>query len=313
MDDNFRISSGTLPLNTWTHVALARNSGTATLYINGVSQGTYAYSTSIAATPVLIGKYYNGTGYDFAGYISDVRVVKGSAVYTSNFTPPTAPLTAVSGTSLLCNMTNAGIPDSAMMNDLETVGNAQVSTSVKKFGTGSLSLATNTGSDYFSENQYQTFAFGTGDFTIETWIYPTSTTSYQCLVSVGSGDGTNTGEFSLYSRHAGANGMIIYYNSGGGNQALYTSNGIVPANNVWSHLAVVRYNGTVTFYLNGVAGTTGTIAGQLGGASVQTTIGVRTGNTSITYFPGYLDDFRVSKIARYTANFTPPTSAFYTF
>ena len=62
----------------------------------------------------------------FTGYISDLRLIKGAAQYTATFTPPAAPLTAVTNTSLLTSMTNAGISDATAINDLTTVGNAKL-------------------------------------------------------------------------------------------------------------------------------------------------------------------------------------------
>ncbi len=129
--------TGTARKNQWNHIAFVRSSGTMTLYLNGVSLGTSATSKTFSDTFAGVG----GDGNDafvLNGYASNVRYVVGTAVYTSAFTPPTAPLTAISGTSLLCNMTNGAIFDNAMMNNFNTVGNAQISTSVKKYGTGSL-------------------------------------------------------------------------------------------------------------------------------------------------------------------------------
>ena len=98
-----KITSSALSDNTWYHVAVVRNSGTTTLYLNGVSQGTYSDSNDYDNTQITIG--INGTNRsssDFNGKISNVRVVKGTAVYTSAFKPPTEPLTSVTNTKLLC-------------------------------------------------------------------------------------------------------------------------------------------------------------------------------------------------------------------
>jgi hypothetical protein len=88
----------TFALNTWYHVACVRNSGTLTIYINGVSGGSGSNPGTIQTTssPVTIG-YENYVGafsyqYYFPGFMSNYRVVKGVAVYTGAFTPPTSPL-----------------------------------------------------------------------------------------------------------------------------------------------------------------------------------------------------------------------------
>jgi len=87
----------------WHHHAVVRNGGTITYYIDGVSRGTFSTSLTLAGTnTVRIANYSGGLAYGLAGYLSNLRVVSGTAVYTSSFTPPTSPLTAISGTQLLC-------------------------------------------------------------------------------------------------------------------------------------------------------------------------------------------------------------------
>mgnify|MGYP000613282625 CR=1 FL=1 len=89
--------------NQWVHVAVVRNSGTVTTYINGTNEGSVSYSTSIDTTGanLYIGRRSDGnTSFDFNGYISDFRIVS-SAVYTTDFTPPTERLTAITNTELL--------------------------------------------------------------------------------------------------------------------------------------------------------------------------------------------------------------------
>ena len=86
--------------NTWTHVALVRNSGVISLFVNGIKDATtFAYSATIIPNPdlfdrpILFGKdeMFGSTGNYFDGYIDDFRITKSVARYTANFTPPTAP------------------------------------------------------------------------------------------------------------------------------------------------------------------------------------------------------------------------------
>jgi hypothetical protein len=93
-------SSIAVTLNTWTHVAVVRNSGTTTLYVGGVSGGTYVDSLDLSAPYVNIGGTAIG-GLWLTGQISNLRMVKGTAVYTADFVPPTSTLRAIAGTQLL--------------------------------------------------------------------------------------------------------------------------------------------------------------------------------------------------------------------
>lgn len=86
----FVLTTGTITVNTWTHVALTRSSGTWRIFIDGTLQtGTYNNSGSLTRTAVRIGMDWN-TLYPMSGYLDDFRITKGVARYTANFTPPTA-------------------------------------------------------------------------------------------------------------------------------------------------------------------------------------------------------------------------------
>ena len=99
-----RITSSPIPQGSWSHVALVRNSGTETLYVNGISQGTYSSSYNFDEDKIYIATNgaNPGGGNNYNGKISNVRVVKGTAVYTSSFVPSTDPLTSITNTVLLC-------------------------------------------------------------------------------------------------------------------------------------------------------------------------------------------------------------------
>jgi len=98
-------AAGTLVANQWNHIAVVRNGSTVTIYINGVSQATASFSTTAIRTDqttLYVGNDPVTSGRTFNGYLSNVRIVNGVAVYTGNFTVPSAPLTATqsSGTNI---------------------------------------------------------------------------------------------------------------------------------------------------------------------------------------------------------------------
>jgi len=98
-------SSAVASANVWNHFAVVRNGSTVTIYHNGtsVATGTNSSTISIGSNGITVGANGNGGIGSVTGYMSNVRIVNGTAVYTSNFTPTTAPLTAITNTSLLVN------------------------------------------------------------------------------------------------------------------------------------------------------------------------------------------------------------------
>ena len=92
----------TFNLNTWYHVAVSKNGTTVRVFVNGVivASGTPTFNDGV---PTLrIGGLDNTSYlYSLPGFISNFRIVKGTAVYTANFTTPTSPLSAISGTAIL--------------------------------------------------------------------------------------------------------------------------------------------------------------------------------------------------------------------
>jgi hypothetical protein len=291
------IGTGTVPLNTWTHIAAVRNSTTVTVYVNGVASGSGTVSQSLGVSAAgSIARQTVGSTYSFTGYITDARIVNGTAVYTTTFTPPTAPLTAISGTSLLTNFTNAGIIDNAMMNNLETVGDAKISTVQSKFGGSSMSFD-GTG-DYLYRPDSVNVGFGTGNFTIECWVN-TSAKDIVILDIRSPVDPNVPGVFFIQS----STGYIGYYDNTVGSISGTTN----VATGSWIHLAWTRSGTTFRMFVNGTQEYSGTNSGNFG---TSRPIYVGASNAATALFNGYIDDFRITKgFARYTANFTPPTAA----
>ena len=300
----------------WNHIAFVRSGSTITGYINGVSGGTVTSSVNFSSGRLQIsGPVDYSTGYiEIVGYVSDHRVVKGTAVYTTTFTPPTAPLTAIANTSLLLNYTNAGIIDNAMQNNIETVGDVKISTTQYKFGSGSLYFD-GTG-DYCFIRNTQAFFFGSGDFTIELWAYIGDTSSRKYILGPGTANASHLSGFGLeiwgqqLSMWASSNGtgwnMLESDTTGNRGATLMAAN-------TWYHIAVTRSGTTFRSFVNGVVEKTFTsISGAI---YFDPTIPYNIGRSAYDpggyfHYNGYMDDFRVTRgYARYTTNFTPPTSA----
>jgi hypothetical protein len=298
------LSSSTIPaLNTWTHVAATRSGTTLRIFVNGVQTASTTNSTNFVQGAAYVGN----DGANLApwyGYIADLRLVKGTAVYTSSFTPPAAPLTAIANTSLLLNMTNAGISDNAMMNNLETVGNAQISTSVKKFGTGSLAFD---GSGDYLVIPYgiSSLDFGSGNYTIEFWLYAQATTASSTVIAKGNPGSIGADYISIEFQ---GNQLQHYVGAYSVAAPICAASGITWTN-IWHHVAVVRNGNTWTMYVDGVAQsttTTGSYTITATSSPNPSYIGTSSYSTGRT-FTGYIDDLRITRgYARYTSNFTPP-------
>jgi len=283
-----------IPANAWTHILVSRVSGNLRLFVNGAQDGsTVSSSTNFingTGRPAIGVRGSTLSGDPYIGYISNMRVLIGSG-FTS-VTVPTAPLTAITNTSLLLNFTNAGITDATSKNVLETVGNAQISTTQSKFGGSSISCDGN--GDYLQLPSSPVFAMGGGNWTVEMWLYPNSVATLQGLLSFGS----TAWRFFLN------NSGLWFLN--GASSIIQTAQSIVSTGQ-WYHVAVCKAGSSVRIFLNGTqVGGTGTDNNTYAAAIAY--IG---SESTGSYLNGYIDDLRVTKgVARYTANFNVPTIGF---
>ena len=113
--------------NTWYHLAYVRASSVLKLYVNGTSVASVSDTYNYDGTTLCIGGYYT-TSYLMNGNISNFRIVKGTALYTSNFTSPTSPLSNVSNTKLLCCNTSTVTGSTVTPATITTNGNPTAST-----------------------------------------------------------------------------------------------------------------------------------------------------------------------------------------
>lgn len=288
----------------WYHIMVTRSGGTGRVFINGTLVSTSSDSPNYGSTSWAIGAAGQDT-QPYSGYMSNVRVIKGTALQTSSFTKPTTPLSVVSGTSIFVKGENASIYDSSRNNVIQTQGNASLSTSVKKYGSASIYFDGN--GDWLKIPNNHALNFTTGNFTIEFWVYYLSHTGYQTPYTKGYA----TSGGLLIQTYTGTGRLQVYVGSGGP-QVAETSD---PALNTWIHYAVVRNNGTVTIYKDGVSVASASASGSINNphsAAIGANIFEGSGQADGTYpVHGYMDDFRItSGIARYTTNFTPPARAF---
>ena len=303
-------SSETLSENAWYHVAVCRSGTSTKMFLDGTQVGsTYSDSTNYADSGRMrIGASKNATN-TVEGYMSNVRVVH-SALYTSNFTPPTAPLTAITNTKLLLNMADGQAIDSTAQNNLTLYGTAKTSTAQKLFGDASLLLDGNSDLVTFPTEAGN---FGTGNFTIEF--------SFRLAADVGSTPNSCVAKWETSGSQrswmiridnvSSANKMK-FFDSADGSASTGVTFSTPPSSETWYKISLVNVSGTVSLYVNGTAdSTTHSLATGAPYASTGlVSIGANVPSNPDNFFNGNIDEVRLSKFARYTADFTAPTAAF---
>lgn len=201
------------------------------------------------------------------------------------------------------NASTSIIDNNSLPKSISVFGNAQISTTQSKYGGSSVYFG---GTGYLTIPDSNDFAFGSGDFTLEGWLFvPTNITSTQVICGQW-----NAGGSLSWNLHLSTNNHMGMETStdGGyvGARYITTGNNAVPIS-TWFHFSLVRSINTYTIYINGVSVATLTIAGSLFDTTLPLTI---SGSTEHNYlFTGYMDDLRITKgVARYTSNFMPPSA-----
>lgn len=209
---------------------------------------------------------------------------------------------------LAMHMDDVGLTD-VKGHTITLVGTAARSAAQSKFGGYSalFNAATpNQGNRLSVTGTLTDFSFS-GDFTVEFYMYPTAF-------------GASWGSYVVDTRNtSNANGTgwsIVYGYASSGNKlsvidgTTSIATTFVPPLNAWSHVAVVRASGVISVYANGALVNT-PVSNSATIPCSQFLIGSAGNAASTTGIAGYIDDLRITKgVARYTANFTPPTEAF---
>jgi len=170
--------TSTVPINTWTHIAVVRSGSTVKVYINGTASATTdTRSGRVGNGAIDIGATNAGTAL-FAGNISNFRLVGTTAVYTSTFTPSTVPLTDIAGTQLLLllnSLTSSNFVDTAIDNGAPITNFNSVGLSLRypfpvTDNTGTYTLTSNYGSS-LTWNSANSGSFAKSNNTGTDYIY----------------------------------------------------------------------------------------------------------------------------------------------
>ena len=305
--------STTFSLNTWYHIAVSRSGTSIRAFVNGTQVGS-TLTDNVSYNKVnnddfRVGYMQTGSGgnsHDFYhGYIDDLRITKGVARYTSNFTIPTSEASSTdpyfSNTKLLLNGngTNGSTTFTDSSNSSHTVtasGNAQISTTQSKFGGASI-YQPNAGSDIISISATGSDFEFTGDYTIEFWVYYTSRNSDTSLFITYNG-------YNYFAINISTTVFNIYLNSG--TPTFSPNHGM--SLNTWHHVAMCRLGSTVFIYVDGVVKGSFT-SSATHGHSTPTYVRIG-GPSTASGSAHYIDDLRITNgVARY-GNFAVPTAGF---
>ncbi len=312
------ITTSAQEINTWYHIAVVRNSGTITYYIDGTAAGSAVDSTNLSSTPtnrpILGANAYTTGWYSLNGYMRDLRIVKGTAVYTSNFTRPTSDLPTISGTTL--HTFNKPYIEDFSSNQYPIQNSGTCGTErVSPFDYVGYNIGLNGGSVYFDGNGDQLQAANSadldpssGDMTWEFWMYPTtgnSNSTVACRWHI------TQGRSWLIYCYASGNIGLTAQNSG---NASIGGPGITKNMRYkWSHIVIVKNasDGTTKLWVNGRlvdTESTGSITWR--DSTGPMSIGFNLDNAPTNwYYGGFIQDFNMTQRALYTdSEFPVPTS-----
>jgi hypothetical protein len=323
-----RITTGNTVLspNTWYHIAFVRNGSTGRFYINGTQDSTTVSfggdSIRDTGNNFRIGANLDvgSINQEFNGLISNVRVVKGTAVYTSNFTVPTSPLTAITNTKLLCCQSTTSATVATV--DISGLGLYNISGTAGSYAptglSGGIDFPSGQGTANNSNGSYilnANTSFG-GNYTIEFWFNIDSFGNYAygtygAVLFDGrpqsaSGD-QHLGSIYAANDSGGTNPFNLRYHADGSDWISGSTNLNM---GTWHHCALVRNSGTITLYVNGTSEGTYSHSTSMVSNSNRPYVG------GWGYIPGVNDfaldgkmsNLRIGSTAVYTSSFTPPTS-----
>tara|TARA_R100001443_G_scaffold34401_1_gene48155 strand:- start:70 stop:2184 length:2115 start_codon:yes stop_codon:yes gene_type:complete len=313
------VSDGAISNNQWVHICAQKDSnGYFSFFVNGTrtyNSTTGGATLNTGADPFCIAGFADAnTNFESNVKISNFRFIKGTALYSSSFTPSTEPLTNVTNTKLLCcNDSSSTTTATVTPGTITANGNPLVSGSnpFHKY-----SVFFDGSDDYLEMGSHSDIQFGTGDFTIELWWNGMSHGSYTQIIGTQSVFDANTGTWRIGTMFGDANRVYFARGNGSGFDEFYYNVDVNDGS--WHHIACVRASNIVTFYIDGVAQGTPdwrsasvpenrTISGTCS-SNEDLWIG-KQGRPSGVWAKGKMSNIRLVKgTAVYTSNFTPSTT-----
>ena len=278
----------------WHHFALSRSGTDLRLFVDGALTDSTTNSFNITATEALrIGRDFGNSSRDWNGQMSNIRILKGTALYTSNFTPKRQPLIPESApNTVLLTCQKGPIRDRSSSAHAITInGNAKSISGASYFefdGTD----------DYVTAPNNADFDFGSGDFTVEYWINFSTVSGIRGIFGKRVSE-VNYAPILMYLQSSALQ-LLMSTSGSSWNVSLSTS---TLSTGSWNHVAVFRSGTTVYLFLNGTSiGSTGTVSGALISNTAPLTVGVdSTSPSGSTPLNGYISNFRIYKGKALTA------------
>ena len=300
--------SASLTNNAWHHIAITREGSSLRHFLDGSLVKTTSNSDAVnSSSTVYVGTNTNGSSLAWTGLISNLRLVNGSAVYTSAFTVPTSKLTAITNTKLLTCQSNRFLDNSASAHTVTPSGNAEVTSfgpflpsSVYSAGINGASSSPLDTVNYLSIADGSWKTLGTGDFTWEFWFYGQTESTYMI------GDATaSTNVSGTFTLGVSSNRIILYYSIQGGEAYPLQSPDSAPYYNLneWHHVAYVRDGNDHKIYADGILRASETRSGTM----VDSTGAQHIGNFGAGYASGSNTIFSDVRLVKGTAVYSGST------
>jgi hypothetical protein len=211
-----------------------------------------------------------------------------ATVYADDFAfGPVSPTATPTSTSVPPTATNTPVPPTATQTPASPTATSTPSPTAS--ANGALAF------DGVDDEAGNTAFSMSGGFTVEAWVRPSS--GNQNSIVIVTGDGSRGWSLELNDGRA-----TLWVANNAGAWSFVRNDSVVLQANQWYHIAATYENGNARVFVNGVAGTSGTV-----GAVSHMPVLRLGGLTSYGFFAGQIDDVRISRIVRYTGSFTPPS------